>query len=94
MEDRKLVMLAAEEERKQRILNERKQFHREATERFRQATERCKIGPGAEHAITMFPPSGISIGTTTGKGHYYSFCCCCCCFYLQLNAFLQLTFNR
>ena len=64
MESRKLVMLAAEEERRQRILNERKKFHREATERFRQATERCKTGPPiADGLLPNFPPA-VAAGVT------------------------------
>jgi len=65
MENRKLIMLAAEEERRQKILSERKKFHKEATERFRQATERCKAGSSyTESLLPSFPlVAGLMIST-------------------------------
>ena len=53
MEDRKLCMVAAEEERRRKILNERKLFQQLATKRFRQVTEKLKT----IESSTRSPPS-------------------------------------
>lgn len=52
MEDRKRCMVAAEEERKRRILDDRRLFQQEATDRFRLATERCKTTESSYKGVT------------------------------------------